>query len=118
MPGLNDFLSRIQTDHAFYLQFRKNPQEALTFYELSAEERTALNKPDPQIWDRLGWITQRAKCLTSTNHCVELGSDDRGFDPAATIALPEVQQTIGQIRGASAHTDRLAVISALMEQIG
>ena len=118
MPNLNDFLSRIQTDYAFYLQFRKNPEEALTFYELNAEERAALNKPDAQIWDRLGWITQRAKCLTSTNHFVALGSDDPGFDPAATFALPEVQQKIGQIRGASAHTDRLAAISALIDQLG
>jgi hypothetical protein len=114
MPNLNDLLLRIQTDYAFYLQFRNNPEEALTFYELSAEERAALNRPDPQIWDRLGWITQRAKCLTSTNHFVALRSDDL----AAKIALPEVEQTIAKIRDLSVHAERLAAVSALVEQIG
>ena len=54
MPNLNDFLSRIQTDHAFYLEFRRNPEEALAPYGLSAEERAALTESREQLRTRLG----------------------------------------------------------------
>jgi hypothetical protein len=115
MPNLNDFLSRIQTDYAFYLQFRKNPEEALGSYELSAEERAALTGSGEQLRVRLGQLNSYWK--TSCTHAL-LGSGELGFDVAAALGRSEVKKAIGQVRRASTRADSLTPVLALMEQIG
>lgn len=139
MPGLNDFLSRIQTDHVFYLQFRQSPQEALASYELSSEERAALTESGPGFSAQLArtmsvqepsdvtvgasigvessvafkWITNIGWIRTR-----ETEPTDLTFDPEVALDQPEVQQTIAQIRSAGTHAERLAAIATLMEYIG
>jgi hypothetical protein len=54
MPGFTDFVSRIQTDYAFYLQFRQNPREALASYKLSSEEQASVTAGGRQLWSQLG----------------------------------------------------------------
>jgi hypothetical protein len=54
MLDLNDFFSRIQTDHAFYVQFQRNPEEALASYELNAEEYAVLTESREQLWTHVG----------------------------------------------------------------
>jgi hypothetical protein len=115
MQNFDDFLSRIQTDHTFYLQFRQNPEEALAPYQLSAEERAALTESREQLRARLGQPDSYWKI--SCTHAL-LRSDERGFDVAAALARPEVQNIIGQIRKERRHADRLTPVLALMEQIG
>jgi hypothetical protein len=115
MPNLNDFLSRIQTDHTFYLQFRRSPEEAFAPYELSAEERAALTESREQLRECLGQPNSYWKI--SCTHAL-LRSDECGFDVAAALARPEVQNIIGQIRKARRHADRLTPVLALMEEIG
>jgi hypothetical protein len=115
MPNLNDFLSRIQTDHTFYLQFRQVPEEALAPYELSAEERTALTESGEQLRARLGQLNSYWK--TSCTHAL-LGSGELGFDVAEALGRSEVKNAIGQVRRASTHADSLTPVLALMEQIG
>ena len=116
MPNLNDFLSRIQTDHAFYLEFRRNPEEALEPYELSAEERAALTESREQLRNCLGQPNSYWKIelhvrfarirRTGVQRC---GNARRGR---------KFRVRFGQIRKASRHTDRLTPVIALMEQIG
>jgi hypothetical protein len=113
MPDFNDFLSRIQTDHAFYLQFRRNPQEALASYALSAEEGAALTKSGLQL---LAFTGSGETTHTSTTSA--LLSADLEFDTASVVRRLEVQQAMAQTREASTHTDRLAAVLDLMEQIG
>jgi hypothetical protein len=115
MPNLNDFLSRIQTDHAFYLQFRQNPEEALGSYELSAEERTTLTKSRERLWECLG---QPNSYWKSSCNYVLLESGELEFDIDAALGLPEVQSNIGEIWTATMDRDRLKPVLALMEQIG
>lgn len=114
MPGFTDFLSRIQTDHAFYLQFRQNPQETLSSYELSSEERAALIGPDAELWNHL-----RGKLftLTTSHNIVALGSSDPEFNSDAVLGRPEVGQAITQIRAAGLPTERAAAVLDLMEKI-
>jgi hypothetical protein len=114
MSNLNDFLSRIQTDHNFYSQFRQNPEEALASYELSAEDRAALVESREQFWERLGQLDSHWK--TSCNY-VLLESGESRFDSAAALARPEVQSAINEIRKASVDSDRLRSVFALMERI-
>jgi len=115
MPNLNDFLSRIQTDHAFYLQFRQDPEEALAPYELSAEERTAVTESREQLWECLGRVTSYWK--TGCNY-VLLGSGELEFDAAATLGRAEIRDTIDEIRMASVDGERLTSVLTLLEQIG
>jgi hypothetical protein len=137
MASFADFLSRIQTDYAFYLRFQENPEEALKFYELSAEERTALTKPGRQLWDLLGPEVRDAELLKSGKSgdpdatpkwrmCTTqtwwaktdvASSLDLQSNHEAVFGLPEVPQTVAQIYAASTHHDRLAAVSALIEQI-
>jgi hypothetical protein len=113
MPDFSDFLSRIQTDHAFYLQFRQNPQEALASYELSVEEQAALTQSDVQLSAFTG---RRETTHLSTTSALVMA--DLQFEAAAVIRRPEVQQIIAQIWSASAHSQRLAAVSTLIEHIG
>ena len=115
MPNLNDFLSRIQADHTFYLEFRQNPDEALAPYELSTEERAALTESGEQLRARLGQLNSYLK--TSCTHAL-LGSDEPEFNVGAALGRPEVQITIGEIRRASTDGDGLAPVLELMDQIG
>jgi hypothetical protein len=115
MPNLTDFLSRIQTDHAFYLQFRQNPEEALGAYELSPEERAALTQSCEHLRARLGQLNSYLK--TSCTHAL-LGSDEPQFNVGAALGRPEVQNTIGEIRRTTSAGDGLTSVLALMEQIG
>jgi hypothetical protein len=115
MPSLDDFLSRIQTDHTFYLQFRQNPEEALAGYELSTEERATLTESREQLWTRLGQITSYWK--TGCNY-VLLGSGELEFDADKALARPEVRNAIDDIRSKRIDSDRLTPVLALMEQIG
>jgi hypothetical protein len=116
MPNLNDFLSRIQTDRTFYLQFRQDPEEALAPYELSAEERTAVTESREQLWTRVGRSSSCWKYY-SCNY-VLLGSGELEFNAAAAYGRPEIRNTIGEIRMATADQDRLPPVLVLMEQIG
>jgi hypothetical protein len=115
MPNLDDFLSRIQTDHTFYLQFRQNPEEALAGYELSAEERAAVTGSRQQLWTRVGRSSSYWKI--GCNY-VMLESDELEFNATATLERPEVKNTIGEIRKASMDSDRLTSVMALIERIG
>ena len=115
MQNFDDFLSRIQIDHTFYLQFRQNPEEALAPYELSAEERAVLTESREQLRARLGQLNSYWK--TSCTHAL-LGSDEPQFNVGAALGRPEVQNTIGEIRRATTDGDGLAPVLALMEQIG
>jgi hypothetical protein len=115
MPGLNDFLLRIQTDYALYLQFRRSPQEALASYELSSEERAALSESGSPLWERLAGMMHHT--LSQSNHYLQLEGDSE-FSRAKALAGSQVQQTVAQIHCANTHTDRLAAVSTLMEQIG
>jgi hypothetical protein len=115
MPDFNDFLSRIQIDHEFYLQFRKNPNEALAPYELSSEERAALTDSGSQLSARLGEVVFT---LTGTKNFVSLGSADWQFDPVAALMRPEIQHAIAQIRNVTTNADRLTPVLALIEHVG
>jgi hypothetical protein len=115
MPGLNDFLSRIQTDYEFYLQFRKSPQEALTPYELSAEERSALTGSCAMLWD---YFRASVFPLGTSHNIVALGSDKVEFNADAALSQPEVQRSIAQINDSGPHPDKSSAILGLVEQIG
>jgi hypothetical protein len=115
MPSLDDFLSRIQTDYAFYLQFRQNPGEALTDYDLSADERDALTGSGLELSARLG---QTILSLTSTKNVVALGLAELELNVTTALARPQVQQVIDKIREADTPDGRLTAISTLMEHIG
>lgn len=115
MPNLNDFLSQIQTDHGFYSEFRLNPEQALASYELTTQERITLTESREQLRARLGQLNSYLK--TSCTHAL-LGSGELGFDVAEALGRPEIRNTIGEIRMATADQDRLPPVLALMEQIG
>jgi hypothetical protein len=115
MLNLNDFLSRIQTDHTFYLQFRLNPKEVLAPYELSAEERTTLTESRERLWECLG---QPNSYWKSSCNYVLLESDELEFDIDEALGLPEVQSNLGEIRSATMDRDRLKSVLALLERIG
>jgi hypothetical protein len=115
MPGLNDFLSRIQTDYSFYLEFRQSPQETLAPYELSSEERAALIESRPELWDHL---ERTVFTLTTSHNIVALGSENLEVNTDAVLSQSKIGQTIAQIRNASTHSDRLTAVSALIEHIG
>jgi hypothetical protein len=141
MPDLNDFLSRIQTDHEFYFRFRKNPEEVLAAYELSTEERAALSEPSRQLWDHLGSIGQGADLMapvlgegTDPDPCAPLiwrtrttqtwrldidqsASIEPQFDREAALGRPEVRQAVTEVNAASLDHDRLAAVSALIEHL-
>jgi hypothetical protein len=134
MPGFTDFLSRIQTDHAFYLQFRQNPREALASYELRSEEQASLTAGGRQLWSQLGQFLPSAESLGPTSRAGfgidpalktnigwirirQSGSGDLDFRPEVVLRNPEVQQTITQIRGTSAHNDRLTAVLTLLEHV-
>lgn len=115
MPNLDDFLSRIQTDHSFYLHFRQNPQEALASYGLSPQERALLTEFREQLWARVG----RSSSYWKTN-CSDLLLEPGGieFNALAALDRPEVQNTVREIREATVNGDRLVSVLALVEQIG
>jgi hypothetical protein len=136
MQGLNDFLSRIQTDHEFYFLFRKSPQEALAAYELSSEERAGLTESGAQLrpfgWSaeppgsatRAGIADSRAAFWwtihTETwrmNFDYSMPADSK-FNSEAALARPEVRRTVAEIHNASTDSDRLAAVLGLMEYIG
>jgi hypothetical protein len=114
MPDLNDFLSRIQTDHAFYGQFLTGPEETLAAYDLSAEERAALLEPGAQL---SAILKQTLHFFVKTTHYLSLEPEDVEFDLASSIARPEVQQAIDQIRSASDRDERLIAVSNLIQQL-
>jgi hypothetical protein len=115
MPNLNDFLSRIQTDHTFYLHFRQSPEEALASYELSAEERTVVTESREQLWAHVGGSSSYWKTNCSD---LLLGSDELDFSAAAALERPVTQNTIDQIRKATLDCERVTAVLALIEQIG
>jgi hypothetical protein len=141
MRGINEFLSRIQTDHEFYFWFRKMPQEALAGYELSTEERGALTEGGRQLWTHLGKIGQSADSIgpalgdgieadplapvtwrIRTTQTWRLDVDQSAsvepqFDPEAALGRPEVRQAVAEVNAASLHYDRLAAVSALIEHL-
>jgi hypothetical protein len=142
MPSLNDFLSRVQTDYAFYLQFRASPQDALAPYELSSEERAALAEVDPQLWVQLGRFVPDAESRKPdsragvsanlgttfkwTIHTTQVGwiqidqpsSGDAEFNAEGVLRRGEVQESIAQIHATSTRADRLAAVLKLVEYIG
>jgi hypothetical protein len=139
MQNLGEFLCRVQTDYEFYLQFQKNPQEALTQYQLSAEERVALTQSAEQVSSRLaqimphlnqlgpttqvGWIDIGEAAYTEsefspTTQTALARTVDSVFDPTVVLESSQVKQTLAEIRRASGHADRLTPMLALMEEIG
>jgi hypothetical protein len=115
MQNLDDFLSRIQTDHTFYLLFRQSPEEAMAGYELSTEERATLTESPERLWDCLG---QPNSYWKSSCNYVLLESGELDFNMAAALGDLKVQSAIDEIHNATADRDRLASVLALMEQIG
>jgi hypothetical protein len=125
--GLNDFLSRIQTDYEFYLLFRQNPQAALVPYHLSAQERAGLSESDDDVGNpRLPLRARllntiktfgRASCPIRTTHFLVPEPSDLEFDAAAAEARAEVKQSLAQLRDAGSVDDRLAVLETLMKHI-
>jgi hypothetical protein len=144
MQDLSAFLSRIQTDYEFYLQFQRNPQEAVAKYELSAEEKAALTQSEEELSLRLGRIMQFNSSAEATTQIsiARLGSAGAGgfdghafetpttqtsqvllsgkveFDTANALSRLEVRQTVAQIRSADTQVDRFVPVLALMGQIG
>jgi hypothetical protein len=138
MPGFTDFLSRLQTDHSFYLQFRQNSEEALAHYELSLEERAVLTGPCLQLWNEIGRRMSRDEGIGGTmdgatsgtprrtNHTTQtwrlsIGQSDSAesqFDHQVALGRLEVQRAVAKVRAAGAHAERLAAVSILMEHIG
>ncbi|HZC36978.1 MAG TPA: hypothetical protein VE242_15240 [Chthoniobacterales bacterium] len=137
MPGFNDFLSRIQADHEFYLQFRRTPQEVMAGYQLTSEQRDVLIEAGPQLWARL---QQDVSDAGSAGTDADTGSGaplepiirstqvgllpihqgkttDSDLNPEQMLRKPEVQQALVQIRSANTHADRLAAVFALMERL-
>src|ERR1700730_14849404 len=112
MPNLNDFLSRIQADHTFYLQFRQDPEEALAPYELSAEERTAVTESREQLWTPVGRSSSCWKYY-SCNY-VLLGSGELEFNAAAAYGRPEIRNTVDEIRMATVGSERSKSVLALV----
>jgi hypothetical protein len=137
MPGFNDFLSRIQTDYEFYLQFQENPEETLKPYELNSKERAALTEPGPQLWDHLGEVVSGAEspgvgisgdsdaplkwrsCTTQTGWAkIDLpGSLELQFNYEAVLGRPTIRQMLAQIRAANTHRERLTALSDLIAQV-
>jgi hypothetical protein len=134
MPGFIDFLSRIQTDHAFYLQFRQNPQEALASYQLRSDEQASLTAGGRQLWSQLGQflpsagsqgptsrngisIDQALKTNIAWIRTRQSGSGDLDFSPEVVLRKPEVQQTISRIRSTGVHNDRMAAVLTLLEYV-
>lgn len=130
MGNLNDLLSRIQTDYEFYLRFRKNPQETLTRYELSVEERATLTEGGARLWAHLkqtmpttqtyqSWNlseTPQSRLSPTTETAVARIADSE-FDPEV-VRRSEVNQTLAQIQGANAHVDRMQQVLTLIEEVG
>jgi hypothetical protein len=134
MPGFTEFVSRIQTDYAFYLQFRQNAQEALASYKLSSEEQTSVTAGGRELWSQLGQFLPDAESLGPASR-VHFGIDpalktnigwirvrqsrsvDLDFSPEVVLRKPEVQQTIAEIRGTSVRNDRLAAVLTLLEYV-
>jgi hypothetical protein len=142
MPSLSDFLSRIQIDHEFYFQFRKNPDKVLAAYELSTEERAVLSEPGRQLWKRLEKIGQDTDSTDSSSgdraeadsrvsltwrllttqtwrpdvhhHSASVGPR---LDQGAALERPEVRQAVAQVKAANTRDDKLAAISALIEHL-
>jgi hypothetical protein len=88
MPNLNGFLSRIQIDHTFYLQFRQDPEEALASCELGAAERAAVTGSRQQLWTRVG--RSSSYCKVECNY-VMLESDELEFNATATLERPKLK---------------------------
>jgi hypothetical protein len=134
MPGFTDFVSRIQTDYAFYLQFRQKPQEALAAYQLSSEEQASVTAGGRELWSQLGQFLPDAESLGPASR-VHFGIDpalktnigwirvrqsrsvDLDFSPEVVLRKPEVQQTIAEIHGTSVRNDRLAAVLTLLEYV-
>ncbi|HEY4782203.1 MAG TPA: hypothetical protein VIH54_10325 [Chthoniobacterales bacterium] len=115
MPALNEFLSRIQTDYSFYLQFQNSPQEALASYELSAEQRTTLTESGALLSTHL---RQGGTTLHTSTNFLPFESADPEFNSEVALERAEVRQVIAQIRRTKTDIDRLTSILALMEEIG
>jgi hypothetical protein len=119
--GLNNFLSRIQTDYEFYLLFRQNPQAALGPYHLSAQEKAALSESDVDVGNDPR-LPLRARLLNigiiwrTHFSAPELG--DLGFDAAVAVERIEIKQSLAQLRDAGSLNDRLAELETLMKYIG
>jgi hypothetical protein len=139
VPSFKDFLSRIQTDHAFYLQFRLDPQGALAAYDLSSEEQAVLAKSGIQLWNRVGGTILDESTLGIAFQMTDVASsdpavgwrllpsqttqalpriDESEFNAQTVLERPEIQQIIAKIRDASGHSERLTALSTLMEEIG
>jgi hypothetical protein len=137
MSGITDFLSRIQSDYRFYLRFREDPEEVLKLYELSSKERLALTVPGLQLWHHIGHLISDAespgaeiskgpveavkwRSYTTQSGCVNIDlakSAELYFNVETVLERPEVQHAIAEIRAANTHNDRLAAVTALVEQI-
>jgi hypothetical protein len=119
--GLNNFLSRIQTDYGFYLLFRQNPQAALGSYRLSAREEAALSEAgvdvgnDPRLALR-GKLLNLVFIWRTHFSANELG--DLEFDAAVAVGRAEIKQSLARLGYAGSLDDRLAVLETLMKHIG
>jgi hypothetical protein len=120
--GLNDFLSRIQTDYEFYLLFRQNAEAALGHYHLSAQVRAALSESgidvgnDPRLRLRERLLNQMRTGGDRHYSAPEPGNLE--FDAAAAVARAEIKRSLAQPRDADSLNDRLAVLETLMKYIG
>jgi len=113
MPSLSDFLLRLQTDHDFYFQFLESPDQTLAAYDLSAEERTSLLESGPQL---SAVLRQALNYFMQTNHYRPM-AEGAEFNLAASLARPEVQAAIAEIRSAPDRDARMAAVSALIQYL-
>jgi hypothetical protein len=136
-PGFEDFLSHIQTDNAFYLQFRECPEKAVGPYELNSKERAALTELGPQFWNHLGQVFSGGESLgagpngdpsaplkwrtyTTQTWWAKIdatGSLEPQFNHEAVLGRPEVLQMVAQIYAAKTYHERLAAVLALIDHI-
>jgi hypothetical protein len=119
--GLNDFLSRIQTDYGFYLLFRQNPRAALGPYHLGTQERAALTESGVDVGNDLR-LPLRPRLLphstSTTIHYLAPELSELGFDAAAAVRRTKIKRSLAQLRDAGSLDDRLAVLETLMRYIG
>jgi hypothetical protein len=114
MPGLNDFLARLQTDYGFYFQFLERPEQALAPYQLTPEQRTAILRADVEP---LGLLPKQIALLKMTVHFLSPESEAVDFDLTTSRARPEIQQAIDQIRVSNERGQRMLAVSTLIQHL-
>ena len=72
LQGLNEALDRAASDEDFARQLRDNPEQALAGYDLTAEERRALQAGDAAGLQALGVDERRSKGRTFSDRTAKM----------------------------------------------